>query len=149
MHKIPKKKANIRVLSGDTFILACLFMIMTFSSSSSSSRTLHAAWVEHDSNASADRLWGKVASKSASNHTIGSMGSCDLAPVYTVVSVLAFRDKGNLFAEVKFRCFLVIAALDLDETHSIFLVAQSSLIAEDSSIDMQARRSFLCYSCHG
>jgi len=75
---------------------------------------LNTAGVHHHSDAPTNRLGRKITSESASYHTVATVVSAHFAPVDAKAVVGGLGDKGNLFAEVKVRRGLVVAALDFD-----------------------------------
>ena len=107
---------------------------------------LHSRWVQHDSNLSSNRLRRKVTSESASDNTIGSVCSADLAPIDSefvskLVGGLCLGDKGNLLSQVEIDFVLRIHTLDFDQTNIIVLVSETSLVPKDGTINMKLRGS--------
>ena len=71
------------------------------------------------------------------------MSPADLAPVDTelvavLVRCLALGDECDALSEVEIDLLLRIDALDLYETNIVVLVAESTLVTEDGSVDMKA-----------
>jgi hypothetical protein len=105
---------------------------------------LDTRWVQHDTDASTNGLRRQVASKSASDNTIGSMGAANLSPgdaelVAKLVSSRSPGNKGNLLSEVKFNIFSGVNALDLDERNGVFLVSETSLESKNGSVNVKSR----------
>eukprot|EP00529_Nitzschia_sp_RCC80_P037679 CAMPEP_0113451562 /NCGR_PEP_ID=MMETSP0014_2-20120614/6401_1 /TAXON_ID=2857 /ORGANISM="Nitzschia sp." /LENGTH=73 /DNA_ID=CAMNT_0000342919 /DNA_START=339 /DNA_END=557 /DNA_ORIENTATION=- /assembly_acc=CAM_ASM_000159 len=71
------------------------------------------------------------------------MSPADLAPVDTelvtvLVRCLALGDECDTLSEVEIDLLLRIDALDLYETNTVVLGAESTLVTEDGSVDMEA-----------
>ena len=103
---------------------------------------LHAAGVEHDTDAAPNGLGWQISSKTASDHAIGSVVSADLAPVHAEGSILSFGNKGHLLAEVKVHILPAVAALDLNQRDIDILRPQTALVAENGTIHMKTGSSF-------
>jgi len=106
--------------------------------------SLYTGWVKHDTALSANRLGGEISSESASNDSVGTMGSAYLAPVYSVfVSVfirsVSFRDEGNSLSEIEINILLGIDSLNFQQTNVVVLVSETALVSEDSGINMKSR----------
>lgn len=106
-------------------------------------KSLHTRWVKHNSDLSTNSLGRKISSETASNDTIGSMCSADLAPVDTefvsnLIGSLGLGDESNLLSKVEVNFFLAIDTLDLDQTNTVVLVAKTACVTEDGSVNMKA-----------
>ena len=104
---------------------------------------LYAGWVQHDTDLSTDSLRGKVSTEPAPDDTVRTMSPADLAPVDTelvtvLVRCLALGDECDTLSEVEIDLLLRIDALDLYETDIVVLVAESTLVTEDGSVDVKA-----------
>ena len=88
----------------------------------------------------------QISSETASDNTVGTMCSADLAPVNAefvskLIGSLGLGDEGNLLSEVEVNLFLAINTSDLDQTDVVVLVAKTALVTEDGSVNMKAWRS--------
>ena len=110
---------------------------------------LHTGWVKHDTNLASNGLWRQVSAESATNDTIGSVRSAYFSPIDAeLVAVFvcsgSLGDEGHLLSIIEFCSCLVIHALDLNQRHSILLVAETSLVTKDGTIDVKAGASLCC-----
>ena len=103
---------------------------------------LHAARVQHDTDASSNGLRRQISSESASNDSIGTVVSADLAPVNTEGSILSLGNKCHLLSQVKVYILSAVAALDLNEGDIDMLRPQTALVAENGTIHMKTGSSF-------
>lgn len=74
------------------------------------------------------------------------MGTADLSPVDTVFgSVLSgsLGDVRNFLSKIKLGFFHGINTLDLDQTHVVVLIAETSLVAKDGAVHVQAGLSLV------
>lgn len=108
---------------------------------------LHMTRIQHDSDTSANGLWWKVASKFAAHDAIASMRATHLAPVDAELSMGVLGHKGDTLAEVKGGVLCGVHALDLDQTVVCVLRSESTLVAEDGTVHMQARGSSRNHCC--
>jgi len=102
-------------------------------------RPLHTAGVQHNPDASTDRLRRQITSESASHHTVATVVSAHFAPVDAKAMVGGLGDKGNLFSEVKFGSSLVVASFDFNQGNGGILCAEASRVAKDGAVHVQPR----------
>lgn len=76
------------------------------------------------------------------------MGTADLSPVDAERAVLCFGDKGNSLAHVKVRIGLAIGSLDLDQRDGGVLRTKSTLVTQNGTVHVQARRSLFIVNDH-
>jgi hypothetical protein len=81
---------------------------------------LNPRWVKHNTNFSANGLWGEVPVESAPNNAISSVCTADLSPVDAELGSVLSRsgslgNEGNTLSEVKLCLLLRINTLDLDQ----------------------------------
>lgn len=108
---------------------------------------LYAGWVQHNTDLSSDGLWRKVASESASDNSIGSVRSADLAPVNSefvseLVGGFSLGDEGNLLSEVKVNIILGVDSLNFDQTDTVVLGSKTTLVTKDGTVNMKLWRSW-------
>jgi hypothetical protein len=72
------------------------------------------AWVEHNSDASTDRLRRQIASEAAPNYSIASVASANLAPVDFELTLLVLGDEGHPLSQVKLSISSRVATSDFN-----------------------------------
>jgi len=110
--------------------------------------SLYTGWVQHDTGLSTDRLRREISSESASDDTVGSMCPAHLTPVDSefvsvFISNISLRDESDTLSQVEINFFLGIDTSDLQQTNVTVLGSKSTLVSEDSGINVKARGSLL------
>lgn len=104
---------------------------------------LYTRWIQHHPHLSSNGLRRQISSESASDDTVGTMSSADLAPVDSefvsiFIGTLCLGNKGHSLAEVKVHIIFGVDTLDFDQTDIVVLVAETALVTKDGTVYVKA-----------